>query len=143
MKTKIVWSAIALFSVLPLLAQNNTNQTKSDTKTSSKQEQPTLAPEVMPEYPGGMSALFGFIAENVKYPEEAKNANQTGRVLCAFTITKKGKVTDVRVAQSSKYKCLDDEAVRVIKMLPDWKPGTVKGKPVDVAFTIPVKFSLE
>ncbi|MCR5050414.1 MAG: energy transducer TonB [Paludibacteraceae bacterium] len=142
MKTRLVLGAIALFSVLPLSAQNNSHPAKPDSDPAPD-EQPTLAPEQMPEYPGGMSALFSFIAENVQYPEEAKKADKGGRVLCAFVITKTGKVTDVHVVRSSDTQCLDDEAVRVISMLPNWKPGTVKGKPVDVAFTIPVNFTLK
>ena len=104
---------------------------------------PKLTAEEMPEYPGGMSAMMNFIMDNIKYPEDAKKAGKDGRVICSFIIDKEGKVTEVHVAQSSGTQSLDEEAVHLVSLMPDWKPGKDKGKPVNVLYTIPVLFKLE
>ena len=103
---------------------------------------PKLHAEEMPEYPGGMSAMIAFIRENLKYPKDAKEAKKEGRVLCSFIIDKTGEVTEVKVAKSSGTQSLDDEAVRVVSLMPNWKPGTEDGKPVRVSYTIPLVFKL-
>lgn len=104
---------------------------------------PKLKAEEMPEYPGGMSAMMNFIMENIKYPKDAKKAGKDGRVICSFIINKEGKVTEPHVVQSSGTQSLDDEAVRLISLMPDWKPGKDKGEPVSVLYTIPVLFKLQ
>ena len=104
---------------------------------------PKLKAEEMPEYPGGMSAMMNFIMENIKYPKDAKKAGKDGRVICSFIIDKEGKVTEVHVAQSSGTQSLDEEAVRLVSLMPDWKPGKDKGEPVSVLYTIPVLFKLK
>lgn len=104
---------------------------------------PKLTAEEMPEYPGGMSAMMNFIMDNIKYPEDAKKAGKDGRVICSFIIDKEGKVTEVHVAQSSGTQSLDEEAVRLVSLMPNWKPGKDKGEPVSVLYTIPVLFKLE
>ena len=98
--------------------------------------------EQMPEYPGGVEAMMKYIAENVKYPEEAKNKNIAGRVFVSFVVEKDGSVSNVKVLRSIGGGC-DEEAVRVIKSMPKWKPGMQKGKPVRVSFQIPIYFKLD
>jgi protein TonB len=104
---------------------------------------PKLKADEMPEYPGGVSAMMTFVMENIKYPEEAKKAKKEGRVLCSFIIDKEGKVTEPHVVKSSGTQCLDDEAVRIVSLMPDWKPGKDKGEPVNVLYTIPILFKLK
>ena len=104
---------------------------------------PKLKAEEMPEYPGGMSAMMNLIKENIKYPEDAKKAGKEGRVTCSFIIDKEGKVTEPHVVQSSGTQSLDEEAVRLVSLMPNWKPGKDKGEPVSVLYTIPVLFKLE
>jgi protein TonB len=104
---------------------------------------PKLKADEMPEYPGGVSAMMTFVMENIKYPEEAKQAKKEGRVLCSFIIDKEGKVTEPHVVKSSGTQCLDDEAVRIVSLMPDWKPGKDKGEPVNVLYTIPILFKLK
>ena len=103
---------------------------------------PVLSADSMPQYPGGMSAMMAYMMDNMKYPEDAKKAQQEGRVLCSFVVDETGKVTDVHVVQSSGIQSLDDEAVRIVRSMPDWTPGTNDGEPVSVLFTIPVQFWL-
>lgn len=98
--------------------------------------------EEMPVFPGGNEAMFVFVMNNIKYPDEAKAQNITGLVKVCFVVKANGKVSDVRVEKSA-HKLLDAEAVRVVKSMPDWKPGKQQGKPVDVGYTIPVEFNLK
>ncbi len=97
--------------------------------------------EEMPEYPGGMEACMKFLGENLKYPESAKTAHKEGSVFIGMVINKEGQVTDVKVLKGFDKAC-EEEAMRVVNMMPDWKPGKQRGKAVNVAFTIPIKFKL-
>lgn len=95
----------------------------------------------MPEFPGGIEALMDFVGKNVKYPEEAKEKEISGRVFASFVIEKDGSVSNVKVLRGIGGGC-DDEAVRVIKTMPKWKPGMQKGKPARVSYQIPINFKL-
>ena len=103
----------------------------------------TIVTELPPEFPGGMSAMMTYLMDNVKYPADAKKDKKEGRVACSFVITKEGKVTDVHVVKSSGTESLDNEALRVVNNMPDWKPGKENGEPVNVHYTIPVVFKLK
>ena len=98
--------------------------------------------EVMPEFPGGMSACLQYLAKNIKYSTEAQDAGQQGRVIVQFIVTKEGKIVNPKIVRSVST-ILDNEAIRVVKNMPDWKPGTQKGVPVNVKFTLPVTFRLQ
>lgn len=91
------------------------------------------------EFPGGEEAMVKFIRQNIRYPFDALKSNIQGRALIYFEITEKGKVSNVWLKQGFFTSC-DREALRVIKLMPDWKPATKNGKPVRVSKTIPVKF---
>lgn len=97
--------------------------------------------DVMPEYPGGMSECMKFISGNVKYPSEAYKKGTEGRVIVRFVVTKDGNIADAEVLRSVDP-MLDREALRVIGLMPKWKPGMKDGSPVDVSFTVPVTFSV-
>ncbi len=96
----------------------------------------------MPKYPGGETALRTFLAENLKYPEEAKVKKLSGKVYVSFILDETGKVTNAKVVKGVDP-LLDKEALRVVNLLPQWEPGKDEGKPVKVSYTIPVKFSLD
>lgn len=97
--------------------------------------------EEKPEFPGGEAAMFQWIANNIKYPEIAKENNIQGKVFVQFVIGKDGKVTDVQVVRGVDPS-LDKEAVRVIQSMPAWKPGKQRNKPVKVSFQLPINFKL-
>jgi len=97
--------------------------------------------ENMPEFPGGTKALMEFISNNVKYPVIAQKNGITGRVFVGFVIDKDGSITNVKVLKPVDP-ALEKEAIRVIKAMPKWKPGTQKGKKAKVSYTIPINFSL-
>ena len=98
--------------------------------------------EVDPEFPGGEEALYKYLAENIKYPEKAKNNKVEGRVYITFVIEKDGTVSDAKVLRSVNEE-LDAEALRVINAMPKWKPGTQRGVPVRVQYNIPITFKLQ
>ena len=97
--------------------------------------------EEMPEYPGGDKALMEFIAGNIQYPEVARQKQIQGRVIVRFVVNYDGTVGQVMILRGVDPS-LDNEAVRVMKMLPVWKPGKQGGKPVNVWYNIPVTFAL-
>ncbi|MBO7609622.1 MAG: energy transducer TonB [Muribaculaceae bacterium] len=98
--------------------------------------------EQMPEFPGGMSALIDFLSSNIKYPEDAIKQNVGGRVMVMFVVETDGSITNVRVARAV-FPSLDTEAIRVVKSMPNWKPGKEKGRVVRVNYTLPVVFSIK
>ena len=98
--------------------------------------------ENMPEFPGGRGKLMQYLASNIKYPPYAKEAGIQGRVFINFVVEKDGSITAVKVLRGIGGGC-DEEAVRVVKAMPKWKPGMQRGKPVRVSFNLPVKFTLQ
>jgi TonB family protein len=98
--------------------------------------------EEMPSFPGGDPGLFKFIYDNIKYPELAKKNNIQGKVIVRFCVTDKGTVDHVAIVRGVDPS-LDEEAIRVVKMLPLWKPGKQGGKPVNVWYSAPIIFSLK
>ena len=98
--------------------------------------------EEMPEFPGGDESLRKFIAENVKYPNIARENDIKGKVYVRFCVTYKGAVDQVTIARGVDP-LLDEEAIRVVKSLPPWKPGKQRGKAVNVWYTVPINFQLQ
>ncbi|MFV0586805.1 energy transducer TonB [Bacteroides reticulotermitis] len=100
-------------------------------------------PEVMPEFPGGMSELMNFIAANIIYPQELAQGEISvqGRVIIEMIIDKEGDIVQSKVIRGI-HPQLDKEALRVVQLMPKWKPGLVDGQPVLSKFTIPIVFKL-
>lgn len=109
---------------------------------STAKEEVFMVAEQMPEYPGGMKEMLKFLQENVKYPENAMKNNVQGRVIVQFVVEKDGTLTEFKVARSVDPD-LDAEALRVLQIMPKWKPGMQRGKIVRVKFTVPVSFKLQ
>ena len=129
--------------------------------------------EVMPEFPGGVSALLTFLQQNVRYPKIAQEYGVQGRYVVGFCVSPEGKITDVEIARKPEGEVLADivvnsysnaadsvavnkrinqakareamaeEALRVVKAMPDWKPGMVGGKPVNCHYNLPIVFKLQ
>jgi protein TonB len=97
--------------------------------------------EVMPEFPGGQSGWGKYLQKNMKYPPIARENNITGRVIVSFVVEKNGELTDIKVLRGIGGGC-DEEAVRVLKNAPAWKPGVQNGRSVRVAYTMPIFFQL-
>jgi TonB family protein len=127
---------------LPQEKKTTATQTKEPQKTEQAQDQVFVVVEQMPEFPGGEQALRDFIAKEVKYPDDAIKAKTQGKVFINFVVSKEGKVIDPKVVRGVSPS-LDAEALRVVKILPIWKPGQQKGVNVAVSYTIPIAFALK
>lgn len=100
--------------------------------------------EQMPSYNGGQEAMDEFLRQNLQYPVMAKEQNIQGKVWLQFTVDKFGNVKNVELADKNRTVgggC-DEEAIRVVKMMPRWNPGKQSGRPVDVRFRFPINFTL-
>jgi TonB family protein len=97
--------------------------------------------EKMPEFPGGEQALRIFIATNIKYPVLAQEKGIQGMVFVSFVVDENGYPVDLKVARGV-HPLLDEEALRVVSLLPKWTPAMQRGKPVRVSYTVPVNFVL-
>jgi len=98
--------------------------------------------EKMPEFPGGLEALFTYFSQNMEYPDMAKDAKIEGKVYLTFVVDRDGGITGVKVLRGIGGGC-DEEAVRVVKNMPRWNPGKQRGKPVRVQYNLPINFILK
>jgi TonB family protein len=106
-----------------------------------KEEVIFVVVENMPEYPGGNGAMMKFIGDSIRYPVEAQQKGIQGRVICNFVVMKDGSISDLQIVRGVDP-LLDAEALRVLKLMPDWKPGKQRGQAVNVRYTLPVVFRL-
>lgn len=97
--------------------------------------------EQMPEFPGGTKAMMNFIAKNLKYPEEQFETGIQGRVVVKFYVDTLGNICEPTIVRG-KDSALDREAIRLVKSFPQFSPGTINGKKVNVWFTLPIVFKL-
>jgi protein TonB len=123
-------------------------EVKEDTKVEIVQreevveeEQIFTIVEEMPSFPGGEAELFKYLGKNIKYPQMATDAGISGVVYVTFVVDKDGKIRDVKVLRGIGGGC-DEEAVRVVKSMPSWKPGKQRGKAVTVQYNLPIRFTL-
>ena len=98
--------------------------------------------EEMPEFPGGMGEAMKFLAKNIKYPVAAQQAKIEGRVIVQFVVERDGSISDVHTLRGVNPD-LDAEAIRVVSLMPKWKPGKQRGKAVAVKYTMPIMFRLQ
>lgn len=97
--------------------------------------------EQQAEFPGGFEAMGKFLSKNMKYPAVARRMGIEGSVFVSFVIDKEGKISDPQVIKGISAEC-DKEAIRVIQLMPPWKPGKQNGQPVRCRFVLPIKFRL-
>ena len=109
---------------------------------TSKEDTVYQIAEDMPVFPGGEQAMMKFVAENINYPQEAKDKEIAGHVFVSFVVEKDGSVDEVKVMRGIGGGC-DEEVVRVVKAMPKWKPGKQAGKPVRVNYMMPFNFKLD
>jgi protein TonB len=133
MKKLLLMSLMAVFGLTTVNAQK--------TVVAQKNQQVFDVVEQMPEYPGGMQALFEYLSQNVKYPEDAKQQKIEGRVIATFVVETDGSISNVEVVKPA-FPSLDAEAVRVLSGMPKWTPGKQSGKVVRVKYTVPISFNL-
>jgi TonB family protein len=98
--------------------------------------------DVNPSFPGGTGALSKFLNENLRYPEFAISMGLEGTVIVGFVVKSNGEIHDISIIRGI-IEALDDEAKRVVGVMPRWNPGTQNQKPVDVKIRIPISFKLD
>jgi protein TonB len=117
---------------------------------------------VNPEYPGGATQMFQFMGKNLRYPANSRNNGIMGILYVGFIVDSTGKIQDPIIKKQKLYKLkkknvfskaqleevesdaeMAEECLRIVKLFPNWKPGSINGKFVPVAYTLPIKFSLE
>lgn len=126
---------VALLSTTTITAQKTVvSMRQSDEKVFN-------TVEVMPEFPGGVDSLMTFLMRTIKYPKEAMDKGIQGRVVVRFVVEKDGQVSEPEILRSV-FPVFNEEALRVIRCMPKWKPGMQSGKVVRVFFTLPISFRL-
>jgi len=116
--------------------------TEKALEVETKTEAPFVVVEQQPEYPGGLDALRTFLGKNLNYPRSAASAGVSGRVYVSFVVNTDGSLTDIQVLKGIGFGC-DEEAVRVMKKMPHWRPGKQSGRTVRVKYNLPISFTLE
>jgi len=97
--------------------------------------------ETQPEFPGGEEAMMKYIQKTIRYPEEAVQKIEQGRIYIQFVVEVDGSLSEISVARGVSPS-LDEEAMRVISLMPKWIPGTLNGEKVRVKYTVPIYFKL-
>jgi TonB family protein len=126
--------------------KNSTDLPKVEIKSDTSK--PSLVTEIFtiveqnPEYPGGTTAMYKYLGENIRYPSEAQKANKQGKVYVKFVIKSDGKIDNINIIKSVSPE-LDNEAIRIIQNMPNWRPAEQNGKPVSVYFNLPINFKLD
>ncbi len=137
MKKALLSVSIFLAATVLVSAQNKSTVPKEKAKAGFG----VTVVQEQAEYPGGSDSLQVFLQRNLVYPNKAKIEKVSGRVYVSFKVSEEGKIVDAKVI-SGVNPDLDNEAVRVANQMPDWKPGTIGGKPVKVQYILPIDFVL-
>ena len=125
-------------------ADDDSNQTTALSPVAVDEDDNVLNLRVvqkLPEFPGGMVEFMKWLTKNLQYPELAKQQNIKGKVVVAFIINKDGSISNCKVTTSVSPE-LDREALRILRIMPKWKPGEEHGKPCRTYFAIPINFML-
>jgi TonB family protein len=131
---------ITAIILLPATIYAQSGSTKSSNQHVKAGFGVTIA-QSEPQYPGGEEALNNFLSENLKYPRESKLNGTQGRVYVGFLVDKTGKISHERVLNGVNDE-LDAEAIRVVRNMPDWKPGLRAGEAIDVQYILAIDFVL-
>ncbi|MBK9628489.1 MAG: energy transducer TonB [Flavobacteriales bacterium] len=123
-------------------------EVKEDTKVEVQQREEVIEEEQiftivedMPAFPGGEAELFKYLGKSIKYPQMAQDAGISGVVYVTFVLGKDRKISDAKVLRGIGGGC-DEEAMRVVRAMPTWKPGKQRGKAVTVQYNLPIRFTL-
>jgi protein TonB len=129
-----------LIDVIPVMEIKEPIKQKPVEKPIDKNHIFTVV-EDAPAFPGGEAARMKFLSENIVYPAEAKEKGIQGTIFVTFVVEKDGSPSDVRIVRGIGGGC-DEEVVRVVKLMPNWIPGTQDGEIVRVQFMMPIRFTI-
>jgi TonB family protein len=130
---------LKLVLILPLLLAPALSGFAQANQTVQAKDSVYTFADKMPEFPGGEKALVAFLSQTINFPAEAMKRNEQGKVYIQFVVTKTGKVENAKVVKGVSPD-LDNEALRVVGLLPDWTPGEQNGEKVAVTRLIPITF---
>ncbi len=139
---KIVRDVSSGNMILVRKSESISKQTLDSEEHEANSDEVFMVVDEMPEYPGGIPELRKFLANAVKYPDEAIKKGIQGKVYVTFVVDKNGSISRAKIARGVNPS-LDAEALRVVNTLPKWIPGKQKGQPVDVQCTVPINFALQ
>lgn len=142
---KMILTFSIVFACFQLQAQEKKENSSQEIvkEDSVKKGDPVFAfVEVMPEFPGGDEGLISYLQKNIRYPKKAIKKEVEGTVNVEFIVNENGSISKAKVVKRIGSGC-DEEALRVIKAMPKWAPGTQDGKKVRVYYTIPITFKFE
>lgn len=122
-------------------AQEEFTPVQVEDEVIEQEEEIFVFVEENPSFPGGEEALYSFLRDNIKYPQLARENNITGKVFVQFVVEKDGSISNAKVMRDIGGGC-GQEALRVVKAMPKWKPGKQRGKAVRAQFNLPVSFNL-
>ncbi|WP_167856811.1 energy transducer TonB [Hymenobacter aquaticus] len=133
-----------LLAAAPVAAQHQLTAALSDSGTSAGTATPAApvvyhVAEEMPSFPGGEAAFTKFLRAKIQYPAAALSHGASGKVHVSFVVDEQGHILDAKVVKGLGYG-LDEEALRLVRIMPWWNPGRVQGQPVKVAYTLPIVF---
>ena len=138
------------------LAENRQELFEGETEAAEQEKVPPIPPvaidadnnplnfrvvERLPEFPGGMTEFMKWLTKNMKYPESARRQNQQGTVVISFIVNTDGSTSEIKVVRP-RHPDLDREAVRVVRLMPKWKPGEDHGKVCRTMISIPIVFKI-
>jgi periplasmic protein TonB len=141
-----------LFYSTPILSQEETQEGTAEpqysyelveegTQSNTQEDKIHQVVDESPEFPGGTPELYKFIMLNLRYPQECIEKNIQGKVYASFVVEKDGSVSTVDIVRGV-HPLLDQEAKRILSLMPKWNPGTIQGKEVRTKVVIPVSFKL-
>lgn len=138
---RTLFTTLLIASFIAVNAQKDTIEFQNPhvvPEWTDEEEVYTVA-DVMPEFPGGNEKMLDFLEKNLHYPQLAKENGTQCRVVVGFVVNTEGKLENITIRKDVGWGC-GEEAIRVIKKMPDWKPGLHRGKTVKVRYILPVTF---
>ncbi len=117
------------------------DEPKSVESSGSTVIAPLIAAEKMPSFPGGEGAMYNYLNNRIKYPRQARDYEIEGKVYVQFVVDQKGKLNNPKVVKGIGYGC-DQEAIRIVKLMPQWEAGKQNQQNVPVIYTLPITFRL-
>lgn len=134
--------SLFLFLLLGLPVLSHSQSKKSDNNNEKENETVFKFVDVMPEFPGGEDAMMNYIANHIVVPKEFQKKGKSGRVMANFIVGTDGRISKIKIVNSLGWGC-NKAVTTMLKNMPAWKPGSIKGKPVRVSYSLPVVFKLE
>lgn len=133
---------LLLVAIVSLANAQQPDTTRNASDKAATGDTSIVSEEDPATFPGGDEALYSFLCNKVIYPKTARNFGHQGKVIVGFDVEKDGTISNIKVEKNS-WPELDSEAVRVVSLMPKWKPATIKVEIVRSYYRLPVHFALQ